>query len=1154
MQREGTGLRLAATDISNHLACRHLTQLDRAVAEGRRPAPQWRDPNIAVLQQRGFEHERAYIAHLKAQGLSVVAPVEEGGKLSMEKTVEAMRAGADVIVQAELRKDGWLGRADVLLKAARPSPKLGDWSYEVVDTKLAQETRAGAVLQLCLYCELVAEIQGRDPEHMHVVKPGSDFPRESFRYDDYGAYYRLVRARLLQAVQGPPLESTYPDPVPHCEVCRWWQHCDTQRHADDKLCLVAGIRQLHIAELERQDVHTLTQYAEEPGPFRQPPQRGSKEAFTRAHGQARIQLVGRREGGPRYRLMLPQAPGLGFYLLPQPDIGDVFFDIESDPFAGDGGMEYLLGIAHADLGGGLLGGLLYYTAFWSFTPSTEREAIERLVDVIMDRWRARPGMHVYHFSPYEPGAVKRLIGRHGTRGEELDQLLRAERFVDLLAVTRHGLLASVESYSLKELEKFCGFTRATELPSAAAALRRVAHALELTGAQDITAEDRGTVEAYNREDCLSTAALRDWLEERRREAEQLGGSIPRPINRSGDASEAVEERAADIQALYDRLREGIPDDREAWGPEERARWLLAHQLEYFRREEKSAWWDYFRIHGLDADDLFEERKAITGLTFVGAVDGGGRLPVHRYRYPEQEVDPDEGKELQEIGSKIVMGKLLRLDVVNHTLDIAKTARAAELHPSSVMINDMVLAASVEKSLLDLAGSIARNGVDGEGPYRAARDLLLARPPRLQKSGGSALTGGNLRKKGEDVVSAAIRLAMSLDNSFLPIQGPPGSGKTYTGAQMISALALEGKRIGVTAVSHKVIQKLLAESVKAASQDGRVLLAMRKDSQADGEAAEGVGVVKDNRQLLAGLANGVVVGGTAWFWSSNDMKESVDYLFVDEAGQMSLAQVLATARAARNLVLLGDPQQLEQPQKGAHPEGAEVAALVHILGKHKTMPDDAGLFLDVTWRLHPSICAFTSELFYESRLESRAGLEEQKLTGGSLFPQSGLYYVPVRHTGNQNSSAEEVDAIERIVGSLRKPGVTWTSAEGRAAQLGPQDILVVAPYNAQVAALSRRLGSQARVGTVDKFQGQEAPVVIYSMTSSSAQDAPRGMSFLYNPNRLNVATSRARCACIIVAAPDLLEPECRSPDQMRWANGLCRFRELAREVALPDADQ
>ena len=474
MQKDGEAIRLAATDLSNHLACRHLTQLDRAVSEGRRSPPSWADPALAVLQQRGFEHERAYIEHLRAQGLTIAEPGEH--------TLAAMRAGAEAIVQAELRRGRWQGRADVLLRVSSASD-LGDWSYEVVDTKLAQDTRAGTVLQLCLYSELVQEMQGRAPEWMHVVKPGEDFPRESFRRDDFGAYYRLVRDRLQGVIEAPPSHSTYPDPVAHCDICRWWKECDQRRHADDNLCLVAGIRPLHIGELESQGIRTLAQFAEEPRPYRQKPARGSLEAFARAHGQARIQLAGRRAGQPRYELLSPES-GLGFFKLPAPDPGDVFFDIESDPFAGEEGMEYLLGIAFAGTSAGTSaarGGALQYRPLWALGPGEERAALEQLIDFIMDRWESRPGMHVYHFSPYEPGAVKRLIGRHGTREAQLDRLLRAERFVDLLAVTRHGVRASVESYSLKQLEQFFGFSRALELRDAGAALRRVAKTLELTG-------------------------------------------------------------------------------------------------------------------------------------------------------------------------------------------------------------------------------------------------------------------------------------------------------------------------------------------------------------------------------------------------------------------------------------------------------------------------------------------------------------------------------------------------------------------------------------------------------------------------------------------------------------------------------------------------
>jgi predicted RecB family nuclease len=1131
MHKDGAVLRLAATDVANHLACRHLTQLDRAVAEGRRKAPAWRDPALALLQERGLRHEQAYVEDLRANGLRVA---ELGGdKGSVDQTLAAMRAGTDVVVQASLGTGQWIGRADVLLKVLQPS-ELGKWSYEVVDTKLAQETRAGTVLQLCLYSDLVAAVQGRAPSLMHVVRPGQGFPRESFRYEDFAAYYRFVRRRLEEAVAAPASQSTYPDPVAHCDICRWARECDARRHADDNLCLVAGIRPLHIDELERQGIHTLEQFAEEPAPLRQKPARGNVETFARAHGQARIQLAGRRAGQPCYELLAPQ-PGYGLALLPEPSAGDVFFDIESDSFAGDGGMEYLLGAAFTTDDG-----TLPYRTFWALDRQEERKAIEGFIDFVMERWQARPGMHVYHYSPYEPAAVKRLVGRHGTREAEVDRLLRAERFVDLLSATRHGLRVSVESYSLKSLEASFGFTRAMDLRAAGAALRRIAWALELAGPSEITAEDRAAVEAYNRDDCISTAALRAWLEERRAESASRGAAIARPEEKSGDASDSVEERAADVQAVYTRLTAGLPDDREEWGPDERARWLIAHQLEYFRREDKCAWWEFYRIHALGQEELIEERKAIAGLELVGAVGGSARAPIHRYRFPEQEAAFDPGDELHEIGAGTV-GKVSALDLSARTLDVAKYARAAELHPSAVMVNDRVNPQPVNGALLQVARSIALLGVDGPGPYRAARDLLLRQRPRLR----TPLKA--LRSPGEDIVQAAVRLAAGLDNGVLPVQGPPGTGKTYTGARMIVSLARQGKRSGVTAVSHKVIVNLLKEVLHAARSEGAPLQAIHKDSKTGVESIEGLEEVTDNARARAGLAAGKVAGGTTWFWAREEMIESLDYLFIDEAGQMSLAHALAAGRAARNLVLLGDPQQLEQPQRGAHPEGAEVAALVHVLGGRKTMPDDAGLFLDESWRLHPRICRYTSELFYEGRLRSRDGLERQALSGDTGFEGSGLFYVPVQHTGNQNGSPEEREAVAHIVERLLTGG-SWTDAQGVLRRLQPSDILIVAPYNAQVAALSSRLPGM-RVGTVDRFQGQQAPVVIYSMTSSSAEDAPRGMGFLYNPNRLNVATSRAQCACILAAAPRLFEPECTSPEQMRWANALCRYRELAEKVVI-----
>jgi uncharacterized protein len=308
---------------------------------------------------------------------------------------------------------------------------------------------------------------------------------------------------------------------------------------------------------------------------------------------------------------------------------------------------------------------------------------------------------------------------------------------------------------------------------------------------------------------------------------------------------------------------------------------------------------------------------------------------------------------------------------------------------------------------------------------------------------------------------------------------------------------------------------------------------------------------DNASVRNALRSGgaSVVAGTAWLFAREDFAEAVDVLFVDEAGQMSLANVLAISQAATSIVLLGDPQQLDQPQRGVHPPGVDVSALAHMLNGRYTIDPDTGIFLKHTWRLHPAICAFTSEVFYDGRLAARGENGSQRLNASGLLDGAGLRFVSVEHTGNQNESPEEVQAISQLITELLEGKPTWTDRDGKTAPLQNSEILVVAPYNVQVAALAQKLPVGVRVGTVDKFQGQEAPLVFYSMTTSSPEDAPRGMEFLYSLNRLNVATSRARCVAVIVASPALFQVQCKTPRQMRLANALCRYFEMA-EPAKP----
>ncbi len=1132
---DGT-LRLSATDLSSHLGCRHLTQLSRAVAEGTREAPHWQDPLLDALAQRGNIHEKRYLDVLRNEQGRKVLELDDVGvnEAAFERARAAMREGWDAIAQPALIDGRWRGRADVLLKVRTPSG-LGDWSYEVVDTKLSNETRGGTLLQLCLYTEIVGSIQQHLPDSMYVVSPRRIREPERFRTRDYMAYYRLVRRQLEDALAGPKAtpELIYPVPVNQCEICRWWPVCMERRRKDDHLSLVAGASRMQQRELVERGITTATQLAQAEQPIVSRPKRGSPEGYERIHHQARLQLESRSLPKPKYEFLEPIAAGLGLARLPEPSLGDIFLDLEGAHFVDDGGHEYLFGWVTADAAGETK-----YEARWALDRAEERRAFEAFIDTVMSRWEEHPDLHVYHFGHYEPSTMKRLMGRHGTREDELDRLLRAERFVDLLGVVRQGLRIGIESYSLKDLETLHDFQRDVDLREASAQRRVIDRALELGEREAITDESRSEVERYNRDDCISTWSLRNWLEERRAERSADGTLIPRPEPQEGEPSEELDAHQARRQALFERLIDGIPLEARERSDEHRARWLLAHMIEWHRREDKASWWELFRLRDLSDDELLEERAGLGGLEFVGEVPGGtAKCPIHRYAFPHQDYDIRREDKLHVAEASV--GTVVDISPGARSIDIKKRGDASDLHPLAVFTHDHVGTRTMADAVERLALWVADHGIAAPGPYRAARDLLLTRHPRIASS-----TEGPLRKPGEDLLDAARRLALELEESCLPVQGPPGCGKTYMGARMICALVAQGKKVGITAVSHKVMQNLLEATLKAAAEIGMDLDCVHKPGKRS-EPLPGIPEIKDNKKLLQAIEKNQanVAAATVWTWARPEFAEAVDVLIVDEAGQMSLCNTLAASQGAKNIVLLGDPQQLEQPMQGTHPEGSDVSALKHLLGDEETMRVERGLFLEDTWRLHPSLCEFTSELFYDRKLRSRAICEQQRILGETQYAGAGLHLFPVDHEGNQNHAVEEVSAVEAIYESLSARGIYWTNHNGETQLLEPtSDILIVAPYNAQVSAISSRLPN-ARVGTVDKFQGREAPVVIYSMTTSSCEDAPRGMEFLYSLNRMNVATSRAMCAVILVVNPKLLEPDCRTPRQVRLANALCRYREM-----------
>jgi uncharacterized protein len=692
----------------------------------------------------------------------------------------------------------------------------------------------------------------------------------------------------------------------------------------------------------------------------------------------------------------------------------------------------------------------------------------------------------------------------------------------------------MESYSIKRLEPLYGFERRTDLPDANLALTRLETALELGDLDDITQQERETVASYNRDDCLSTRSLHLWLEQLRGEAVASGTAIDRPAAGDGTPGEKVGEWLARIEPLVEALTEGVPADAAERTAGQHGRWLLAQMLDFHRREEKAIWWEYFRLRDLDAEELVEERAGLGGLVLLGTVRGTAKCPVHRYAFPPQETDLRPDKKIKAVGGEN-LGSVDAISVEERTVDIKKTGASADLHPAAVFMHERVAPEPMMESLVRLAQHVVDCGIEGAGAYQAARDLLLRVPPRW--AGGTALRADN-----EDSLKAALRIAGILDQGILPLQGPPGAGKTYTGSRMIVELVRRGKKVGIVANSHAVVRNLLDAVVERAEEQGFDLRCIQKAGEKESDLPR-LRFAAKNADLIAALDTDCRVGGgTAWLWSSPDAFAKVDVLFVDEAAQMSLANVLAVSQAAGAVVLLGDPRQLDQPMQGSHPEGTGTSALDHLLGGAKTIRSDQGLFLEETWRLHPSICQFTSEFFYEGKLRSRPGLEAQVVEGMKPYG-SGLRYIPVHHVGNMNCSPEEAEVVADLVREIVGNGTTWTDGRGRVHLVTLDDILLITPYNAQVYELQQRLPG-ARVGTVDKFQGQEAPVAIYSLATSSHADAPRGMEFLYSLNRLNVATSRGRCLSYLVCNPAVFEAECRSPRQIQLLNAFCGFLEMA----------
>lgn len=1107
-----------------------LGRVDQGVVED--------DPMSERLSELGDLHEQAQLRELRARHPGEAAVVElprpayslDGLEAAMRHTLDALSpdSGVEVLCQATVFDGEFVGHVDFLERT--------DAGWLVSDTKLARHATVPALLQIGAYAAVLdAAGVPLAPDARLSLGSGAD---EDFAVAELMAVYAVRRARLdtiLRVHRDQPLPARWDSPeITACGRCTV---CEVEAEAALDLVLVAGMRMPTRRRLIDAGVRTVADLAARVEPVPDVRER----TLERLRQQARLQLAfdAHPEAGVISEVVDPRE----LHRLPRPSDGDLFFDFEGDPLWAERGssvwgLEYLFGMVEVD------GAEPSYRAFWAHDRRDEKAALIAFVEFVEARRGAWPGMHVYHYAPYEVTALKRLAARYATCEDVIDQWLRDALFVDLYAVVRASLRVSQRSYSLKKLEPLYMDARSGEVTAAADSI--VAYhrfmALRDVGRLDDARRELDEIADYNRDDCVSTLRLRNWLL-----TQVEGTEAVAPAEPAGPEPQTV---SAERQALIDLealLRSRIDQVKAAdRTPEQQAVAMAASSVLFHAREDKPKWQAHFErlrapvrewrgeegVFVVSEAELVDawhletprQRRPRRLLRLVGEplrdiplTTGSVVHAVYDLPSPEGvEAKPghahaESSAQVAIVSTEETVGPDGRLRQTLMVLEAAPPQGGEHTaYPIALVPSDHVRTGSIDAALAELGREVLATLPDL--PVRAGTDLLLRRAPRLRS--GDQLPGvgdGPLRH-----VAAITEALTAMDDSYVAVQGPPGTGKTWVGARVIAALVEQGWRIGVTSQSHAAIENLLTAVVAAGVPADRV---GKEPRATDAPTWTTLDKADHLASFMAGQESGCVIGGTAWDLTNTArvQRGQLDLVVVDEAGQFSLAKTLAVAMAGSRLLLLGDPRQLPQVSTGTHPDPVDESALGWILGEEPVVPTSHGYFLETTWRMHPALTSVVSDLAYAGELRSESSVTSARVIEGV---EPGLHAVPVDHRDNSTWSPEEVGVVVDLAASLM--GGAFTPGAGATARpLEQRDVVVITPYNAQVSALRTALAgaglADVPVGTVDKFQGQEAAVAIVSLAASGSggSGVSRGLDFLLSRNRLNVAISRGQVAAYLV---------------------------------------
>ncbi|MDV7355875.1 TM0106 family RecB-like putative nuclease [Rhodococcus sp. NPDC019627] len=1087
------------------------------------------DPMLRRTSSLGDAHEHRRLEQFRTAFGDGVVTIDRPDYTALglfeanSATVEAIRAGADVVYQGTFFDGRFLGFCDFLIRD-------GD-TYAVYDTKLSRHAKVSALLQLAAYAEALQRNGIPTSPEVHLLL--GDDSDSSHSLGDIAPVYSARRSALERVLDEHRDEQSLTEwGDPRYTACGRCDTCGPEVEGHRDLLLVAGMRSTQRSRLIAGGIDTIDALAAHTGNV----DGLAERSLDSLRAQAALQLRQEASGTPEFEVYSPGALGG----LPAPDDGDIFFDFEGDPLwaedgSSDWGLEYLFGVVEGPPPGEKSAAPVF-RPFWAHSRAEERQALVDFLDYVMERRARYPDMHIYHYAAYEKSALLRLAGRHGVGEECVDNLLRDNVLVDLYPVVRSALRIGERSYSIKKLEPLYmpEQPRDGDVTNAAASVVAYADYCDHrdNGRLDEARDLLQGIADYNEYDCDSTLRLRNWL---LTQAEKHGVALRPP---GAASSPAADESTPTESALRQFAGSGPGDTR---GHDQQAAALMAAAVGYHRRERKPFWWAHFDRLVVPADELSDirdvlvvataaveetwhkstprqrklrRRLRLTGRFGTGSTVGPKTTMYALYDTPAPEAvagDNPQQRGTSTVNVLEVAKDERRRDVVT-VEELLGGEEYAEL-PVAVTPGPPITTDRIESAIASAADTMCE--ALPHLPLCASADILRRFDPRTRS--GRALPP----VQGTDYAAAITAALLDLDNSYVAVQGPPGTGKTYTGARVIKTLVEQHHwRVGVVAQSHSVIENMLGGIVKAGVP---AELVAKKDGRHRAATWTDIGSNDYPGFIAEAETTGCVIGGTAWDFANTDRVPpgSLDLLVIDEAGQFALANTIAVGGAARNLLLLGDPQQLPQVSQGTHPEPVDTSALGWLAEGHGALPPSRGYFLERTWRMHPQLCAPVSVLSYDGKLRSQETASTARRLDGM---EPGVHTVIVDHQGNATQSPEESREVVNRITKLLGAGWTDPSEFDGTRPLDESDILVVAPYNAQVALIERDLAAvgldKVEVGTVDKFQGREAAVAIVSMTASAIEDVPRGMSFLLSRNRMNVAVSRGKWAAVIVRSESL----------------------------------